>query len=361
MFKKKVLIIEDDQILLANAVEFLKEEGFETFAAKDGASGVQQALEIIPDIILCDISMPRMNGYEVYKTLQTIPSTSSVPFIFLTAKIQKDDIRLGMNLGVDDYITKPYSFDDLLTSIQVRLEKSECLASSFDTKFMSLIDNPMLGVFILQGEKFSYINSRFAKLLEYDSDMDILNKSINDFIDDEYKQKLDEKIQLCQKGVYNSHYFRARLKTANNQPINVTIFTSSVNLKGVNSIIGYVLKDSGNVSFEQLNDEDSITDQITEAINYFTIQKNVKPDNLIKIVQEKCKSDTMLNPDELTKREIEIIKLIAVGMSNKEIADKLFVSQRTIDSHKANILMKSGVKHTAALMIYAMKNNILNY
>ncbi|HBX52091.1 MAG: hypothetical protein A2275_10635 [Bacteroidetes bacterium RIFOXYA12_FULL_35_11] len=358
---KKVLIIEDDPILRENTVEFLKEEGFETFAAKDGSSGVQQALEIIPDIILCDISMPKMDGYEVFKTLQSIPSTSTVPFIFLTAKIQRDDIRLGMQLGADDYITKPYSFDDLLTSIQVRLEKSERLSNSFDNKFMALIDNPMLGVFILQGEKFSYINSRFAKLLEYDSDKEILGKSINNFIDDEYKQKLAEKIQLCQKGVYNSHYFRARLKTANNQPINVTIFTSSVNLKGVNSIIGYVLKDSGNISFEQLNDGDSITDQITEAINYFTIQKNVKPSDLVKIVQEKCKSDTMLNPDELTKREIEIIKLIAVGMSNKEIADKLFVSQRTIDSHKANILMKSGVKHTAALMIYAMKNNILNY
>jgi DNA-binding NarL/FixJ family response regulator len=356
---KKILVIEDDPTLRENTFEFLKEEGFEPYAAKDGTAGVQMALEIVPDLILCDISMPKMDGYDVLKTLHSIPSTSTIPFIFLTAKTQKDEMRLGMQLGVDDYITKPYSYDDLLTSIQVRLDKAERITRSFDNKFMSLIENPLLGVFILQGETFNYINSRFVKLLEYNSDMDIYSKNINDIIDDDFKAKVHEKINLCQKGVYSSHYFRARLKTANAQLINVTIFTSSVKLKGVNSIIGYVLKETGNISFEQLNEEDTITNQITEALNYFTKQHQVKPSELIKIIHENYAGNSLQNPDDLTKREIEIIRLMADGLSNKEIADKLFVSQRTVDSHKANILVKTGVKHTASLMVYAMKNNIL--
>ncbi|MBI5218224.1 MAG: response regulator [Bacteroidia bacterium] len=356
---KKVLVIEDDPILRDNTVEFLKEEGFETFAAKDGAEGVQMALEIIPDIILCDISMPKMDGYEVFKTLQSIPSTSAVPFIFLTAKIQRDDIRLGMQLGVDDYITKPYSYDDLLTSIQVRLEKTDRITRSFDNKFMSLIENPLLGVFILQGEKFTYVNSRFVKILEFGSDKDVYSKGINDIVDEEFKSKFYEKIQLCQKGVYSSHYFRARLKTSSAQLIKVAVFTSSAKLKGVNSIIGYVLKESGNLNMEQIDECGSITEQITEAIHYFTKQQNVKPEELIKIVKANSSVSPMQNPDNLSKREIEIIHLMSLGLANKEIADKLFVSQRTIDSHKANILIKTGAKHTAALMIYAMKNNIL--
>jgi len=356
---KKVLIIEDNSILRENTVEFLKEEGFELYSAIDGVAGVQMALEIVPDIILCDISMPKMDGYEVLKMLQSIPSTTAIPIIFITAKTNKDDKRLGMHLGVDDYITKPYSYDDLLTSIQVRLEKAERITRSFDTKFLSLIENPLLGVFILQSEKFSYVNSRFVKILGYKSDIEVYNKNINDIIDEEFKSKLNEKILLCQKGIYDSRYFRVRFNTAQAELIKVTMFTSSVKLKGINSIIGYVLKESDSLDLEQINECGSITEQITEAIYYFTKQHNVKPEDLINMVRENCGSNTMLNPDELTKREIEIIRLMSQGLSNKEIADKLFVSQRTIDTHKVNILSKTGMKHTAALMIYAIKNNIL--
>jgi len=83
---KKVLIIEDNSILRENTVEFLKEEGFELYSAIDGVAGVQMALEIVPDIILCDISMPKMDGYEVLKMLQSIPSTTAIPIILLRQK-----------------------------------------------------------------------------------------------------------------------------------------------------------------------------------------------------------------------------------------------------------------------------------
>ncbi len=122
---KKILIIEDNLILRENTAEFLKEEGYEVEAAKDGKAGVKSAQENIPDLVICDIAMPEMNGYQVYEKMQESEETSFIPFIFLTAKTEKDEIRKGMQLGVDDYITKPFEYDDLLKSIEIRLKKQE--------------------------------------------------------------------------------------------------------------------------------------------------------------------------------------------------------------------------------------------
>lgn len=137
---KKIVIIEDDTTLRENTIEFLLEEGYKAYAASDGAAGVQLVLETMPDLILCDINMPVMDGYEVLKTLQGISSTLSIPFIFMTAKTQKEEVRHGMQLGVDDYITKPFSFDELLTVVKVRLEKHKKVLNNYENKYLSLVE-----------------------------------------------------------------------------------------------------------------------------------------------------------------------------------------------------------------------------
>jgi len=119
----RILLIEDDidtRRLIATALEF---EGFAVASAADGASGIRLARESDPHLILCDIMMPGMDGYSVLAALRMDPVLCSTPFIFLTAKGEKKDLRHGMVSGADDYLTKPVSIEDLVAAIQSRLDR----------------------------------------------------------------------------------------------------------------------------------------------------------------------------------------------------------------------------------------------
>ncbi len=120
----RILVIEDDAGIRSNILELLEAEEFEAVGAADGAAGVAEALARAPDLVLCDITMPVLDGYGVLKALSEHDATASVPFVFLSARAERAEIRLGMNLGADDYVTKPYARSDLLEAIRARLERA---------------------------------------------------------------------------------------------------------------------------------------------------------------------------------------------------------------------------------------------
>lgn len=122
---KKILVIEDELLLRKGVSEILGFEGYEVFDAENGQAGIQASLEFKPDLILCDIMMPVMDGYEVLRRLRQIEQTQIIPFIFMTALADRSDLRTGMELGSDDYITKPFTRDELLNSISARFKKSD--------------------------------------------------------------------------------------------------------------------------------------------------------------------------------------------------------------------------------------------
>jgi len=124
---KKILIIEDNPDVRENLAEILTLSGYESATAENGKIGVEKALEILPDLILCDIMMPELDGYGVLHILSHQAKTADIPFIFLTAKAEKEDFRRGMSLGADDYITKPFDDVALLQTIESRLHKSDRL------------------------------------------------------------------------------------------------------------------------------------------------------------------------------------------------------------------------------------------
>jgi EAL domain-containing protein (putative c-di-GMP-specific phosphodiesterase class I)/DNA-binding NarL/FixJ family response regulator len=119
----KILIIEDEEAVRENILDLLEAEDFETLAAANGRIGVHLAICEVPDLILCDLMMPEIDGYGVLTALRQDPSTATIPFIFLTAKSAKSDFRQGMDMGADDYITKPFTRAELLSAIINRLEK----------------------------------------------------------------------------------------------------------------------------------------------------------------------------------------------------------------------------------------------
>jgi CRP-like cAMP-binding protein/ActR/RegA family two-component response regulator len=122
---KKVLIIEDNDDIRENVIEILELAGYTVASASNGKAGVELAFQDIPDIILCDIMMPEMDGYGVLYMLSKRPETVAVPFIFLTAKAEHFDRRKGMEMGADDYLTKPFDDMELLNAIESRLKKRD--------------------------------------------------------------------------------------------------------------------------------------------------------------------------------------------------------------------------------------------
>src|SRR5688500_8285959 len=125
--KNKILIIEDNLDVRENLSELLALSGYETITANNGKEGVQAALNQSPDLILCDIMMPELDGYGVLRILSKNPTTTSIPFIFMTAKTEMSDMRRGMTLGADDYVTKPFDDVELLDTIEVRLNKKRAV------------------------------------------------------------------------------------------------------------------------------------------------------------------------------------------------------------------------------------------
>ncbi len=118
-----ILVIEDESALREEIIDMLNLEGYRTLEANNGVTGLQLAIEFLPSIILCDISMPQMGGFDVLDALRRNEATVSIPFIFLTAKADRSFMRHGMELGADDYLTKPFTNSELLTAIKVRLER----------------------------------------------------------------------------------------------------------------------------------------------------------------------------------------------------------------------------------------------
>ena len=122
---KKVLVIEDNHDIRENIAEILQLAGYVVFEADNGKTGIDLALKNIPDIILCDIMMPELDGYGVLFMLNKHPEMAAVPFIFLTAKAERLDLRKGMEMGADDYLTKPFDDMELLNAIETRLKKQD--------------------------------------------------------------------------------------------------------------------------------------------------------------------------------------------------------------------------------------------
>lgn len=131
---KKILVIEDDAAVRSNILDLLEAEDFEAVGAENGFMGAMWAQEYLPDLIICDVMMPEVDGYEVLSALRQVPATAAIPFIFLTAMVDKADIRQGMNLGADDYLTKPFTRAEILGAVTSRFSKQEVVMKQFKTE-----------------------------------------------------------------------------------------------------------------------------------------------------------------------------------------------------------------------------------
>src|SRR5215831_7885797 len=126
-----LLVIDDNTEIRENTAEILSLAGYNTLTAENGKKGVEVAIKKKPDLIVCDIMMPELDGYGVLHLLKKNPETEQIPFIFLTAKAERGDFRKGMEMGADDFITKPFDDLELLRAIETRLRKAEILHAQY--------------------------------------------------------------------------------------------------------------------------------------------------------------------------------------------------------------------------------------
>lgn len=185
---KKVLIIEDDAVLRENTAEILELSNYCVITSSNGKHGVEMAKREQPDIIICDILMPEFDGYQVLEILSKDKKTKHIPFIYLSAKAERQDVRIGMNLGADDYITKPFSEEDLISAIESRLAKVAILKDAIDNHEKSSIEgaeeviktlNDLKNFFDDNGEIFNYAeNETIYKEGEHANYIYLINKGV---------------------------------------------------------------------------------------------------------------------------------------------------------------------------------------
>jgi two-component system, OmpR family, alkaline phosphatase synthesis response regulator PhoP len=208
-----ILVIEDEQAVRESLVDLLNAEGFTTIDAPNGEVGLQLATKILPDLILCDIKMPVMNGYEVIQVLKQRSPTASIPFIFLSASNNNQDFRYCMQLGADDYLHKPCNPDELISAITARLANKSAIAATatenqlFDRSHDGLLNyfyqelrNPLSGlnnvIYLLQGLKTISADHPAIKYIQTDyiRELSVLQEvaKLQKFLPPECRQLLQE-------------------------------------------------------------------------------------------------------------------------------------------------------------------------
>ena len=181
----KILILEDDENVRLPLIDLLEAENYTVLAAPDGKQGLELARKEKPDLIVSDIMMPELDGHAVFEALQKDPITAVIPFIFLTAKTDPSDIREGLGLGADDYLTKPFEQEDLLDSIQTRLNKYKKISEAA----LKADDNPDYDqIFIKDGESCWFVEYEKIRLLEsednyvrvfFDKEKPLISRTLN--------------------------------------------------------------------------------------------------------------------------------------------------------------------------------------
>jgi DNA-binding NarL/FixJ family response regulator len=212
--KIKVLLVEDEQILRENIAQYLELKKFKVYQAKNGLEADFILKKTNPDVIICDISMPLMNGIQLLKLVRKNYQFNHIPFIFLTAKSEKEDLRSGMLLGADDYIIKPFTFEELFNSIQKRIERLAQIKNN--SQFNNVVE-----------ESISLSTPDEHQAL---SQIKTLSKTEN---------KVLKKIAIGLTSLLISQELNISIRTAENHRYNIC---RKLNLKGSNSLIKFALK-----------------------------------------------------------------------------------------------------------------------
>ncbi|MBL7969219.1 MAG: response regulator [Prolixibacteraceae bacterium] len=356
-FQKKILVIEDDERLGLTIQNILMVHKYDVCYTNNGASGIQKAFEYNPDLILCDINMDTIDGYQVYKVLEESSILNRIPFIFLTGSSELEDIRYGMSLGADDYLVKPFVNADLLRSIEKRLDKFRTIREEARHGFNQLFEISPVGIFLFDDSKIFKANKAFINLFK-SSEKEIIGKETgklfesasfkkvlnglkgnrlnkSDFFDDKVTltssegEELEVHLTISEFEKFSSY----RVFIGITNPVNK--LNTEVDGKQYASEIYSLLK------HENIKISEALGEKITEIFK----QKSLNPKNQ--------------NNTFFTKRENQILCLSMEGLPIKIIADRLAISDRTVEKHRTKLMEKSGANNMIEVIVFALKNSLV--
>lgn len=315
----KILLIEPEPKLLEEINIYLSQLGYEMLSTENGATGVQQALQYKPDLILCDAKPSGLAGDEVFNIIKQVNTTSVIPFVFITSKKSYEELRALMNLGVDDFLVKPFTLDDIARLIQIRLEKQRALVDKVNEKFKTLIDFVNIAFCVYQEEKFEYVNRKFCEILGY-SKGELIGMNLVNLLYKDDIPKVVDKLTRIFKNIHSDIDIEFRAIKRNREVVLLNFTGRLVEIDNKKNLVGTIKE----ITSRQYADKEKFN---TES------------------------------PD-FTSREHDILHCICQGQSNQEIADKLNISIRTVEGHRNRLLKKTSCKNSVALVVYAIKHGL---
>jgi two-component system sensor histidine kinase/response regulator len=343
----KVLIIEDTLAIREEIYDILLMEGYEVFQAENGLIGFEIALIEHPDLIISDILMPHLNGFEMFEKLQTNKKTASIPLIFLSAKAEKEDIRIGMNLGAEDYLTKPLNINDLLNAVKNKIKKKLIIDQNIIAKTAALSK-------ILQNQKNELDNYSHLISHELKSSLrnisDLLTWSQEDRDETNNFQDSTINFQLMEGKIEKMDLLLVKLEQYNN--ITSAIFKN--NIVNLNTITKRVINQINNphIKIKITNElptlfiDGNMMEKVFEILIGNAIANVDKENGLIEIGCETTQKDYIFSITDNgvgihEKYHKKIFKMFEVIESTKSLGIGLSIFKKIISHYKGQVSLKS--------------------
>jgi two-component system sensor histidine kinase/response regulator len=343
----KVLIVEDTLAIREEIHDILFMEGYEVFQAENGLIGFEIALIEHPDLIISDILMPHLNGFEMFEKLQTNKKTASIPLIFLSAKAEKEDIRIGMNLGAEDYLTKPLNINDLLNAVKNKIKKKLIIDQNIIAKTAALSK-------ILQNQKNELDNYSHLISHELKSSLrnisDLLTWSQEDRDETNNFQDSTINFQLMEGKIEKMDLLLVKLEQYNN--ITSAIFKN--NIVNLNTITKRVINQINNphIKIKITNElptlfiDGNMMEKVFEILIGNAIANVDKENGLIEIGCETTQKDYIFSITDNgvgihEKYHKKIFKMFEVIESTKSLGIGLSIFKKIISHYKGQVSLKS--------------------
>lgn len=356
-FLKKILVIDGDLDFGNTISKSLTLHKYDVCYVDSGAVGIQKAFDFQPDLILCDIDLQPIDGFQVHKVLLESFVLKSVPFIFLKRKATIEQIRQGMNLGADDYFSKPFSMADLLRSIEIRLEKFRNSGHYSNHEFNTLFELAPNGIMLFSESAILRANRSIQSLLKIDPQKSIAPR-MEDVFENGSLLKIKSWMQQPFESAKGALKERITFKDMLGKPLEMDLVLFEFNQdKEFVVYIGFFASIVPVVDFfvngQLVNELLGLMEQEKITIPAYLGKK------ITHMIPQHTLNFTLQNNSFFTKRENEVLFLTMEGLPIKNIADKLSLSARTVEKYRTNLMEKSGAKNIVEVIVFSLKNGLI--
>lgn len=358
-FQKKILVIDGDQDFIDSIREPLSLHHFNVCFADNGPAGIQTAFEFNPDLILCDINMDPIDGYQVFDILKDSFFLKMVPFVFLKHNASIEDMRHGMNLGADDFFSKPVDVFDLIKSIEHRIDKCKCNIEEITHQLNTLFQLSPIGTMVFSRSSVVRANFSARNLLRIDPQKPIALK-LEDLFENSSLLRIQTWMQQGINGARPVFNERITIKDLLNNELKMNlVFSDFSKHSDVAQFIGFF---TPLASDKNLLSNDLLANQVCNLLRQEKISfADDLESKIVQLIQHKTLQSSN-DPDRFfSKRENQVLYLSMEGLPIKMIADKLSISSRTVEKYRTKLMQKSGASNMVEVIVFSLKNGLIKF